>query len=782
MRNRHLLATMTSLLATTWGAGCDDGGGSAEISDATTLSDAMARPTPDMGTAPTPDADIADMQVVSPDMQMPDAEPSGCGTAASPLPDDLIELSHDDGTPSAHIGMQDWAVNTGTAEHALGDSPLWSSIRFDIERPAEIYGFAVQWAPMADADPEMTLEAGLYPDFGYNGFDFWRWDPLWTGTRCAGEVTEGEWLTYTFDTPVQITTPGLVHVAHRREGRADPAWMFDGSTVNEDGSCGAFGDCSSGLNLPEAEPAQFYNGVSFPFQYDFMVRLYVRYTEPEATPTFVVDEAHADLPRAGHVSYGDYDLDGDDDLLLNGRLWANDGTGDLTDVTEESGLSDGPATGGVWGDYDNDGCLDLLRFAETPAAPDSLWRSNCDGTFTEVTEAAGLVDAQAYNPCGNPETNLHSPTAAAAWIDIDADGLLDLYLSNFICWDNGGTYTDEIYRNLGDGTFESITGDRGFNSSQTPSRGAAPIDVDRDGDVDLFVNNYRLVANLFYENQGDGTVEERAELLQLTGERFEGWYGHTIGAAWGDLDNDGDFDLVAANLAHPRFYDFSDKTEILLQDRFGTFADSAKPWDVTGSPSGLRYQETHSVPTLADFDSDGALDLVITAVYDGRPTDFYWGNGDGTFTLDAWRSGITTTNGWGVASGDVDGDGAPDVFAHQLFTNRLPAERRGHWLQIRVIGDDGSNFAAIGATVEVRLPDDEVRLRHVQGGTGKGGQDSMYLHVGLGDLTEASSIAVMFPGGKTVEYAGPFEADQRVWLLESGAAVEGFEVPEVLRR
>lgn len=774
MKRRWMEIAWGAALGVSWG--CNQGGEPVRVDLGTVGDDGGYA---DAGAA---DASLSDMTVLDAGADLgapaPDMGAPGCGTAAGALPEGLLTLAHDDGEASQHVGAQEWAVDTGSASWPLGDSPLWSSTRFSIERPALIHGFSIQWAPTEDAEAEAPLEAGLYRDFGYNGFDFWRWDPLWTGTRCAGEVEAGAWLTYTFEAPVAVS-PGLVHVAHRREAREDPAWMFDGSTAQEDGRCEIFEDCHSALNLPEAEPAQFYNGVSFSFQYDFMVRLHVEYTEPAPAPHFV--EAHEELPRAGHVAFGDYDLDGDDDLLLGASLWANEG-GVFADVTEAAGLAGAVATGGVWGDYDNDGCLDLLMFAETLAAADTLWRSGCDGTFTDVTEAAGLVDVQASNPCGDPEANTHSPTAAAAWLDLNADGYLDLYLANFICWDNGGTYADEVYLNQGDGTFNSISGGQGFSAAQTPSRGAAPVDHDRDGDVDLFVNNYRLIANLFYDNDGDGAVTERAERLQLAGERYEGWYGHTIGAAWGDLDNDGDFDLIAANLAHPRFYDFSDKTQVLLQDRFGTFADVALPWGPEGSAAGLRYQETHSVPALADFDSDGHLDLVITAVYDGRPMDLYWGQGDGTFTLDAWRSGLTTTNGWGVATGDVDNDGAPDVYAHRLFMNQRPAEAQGHWLQLRIIGNAGSNFAAIGAVAEVRLSNDEIRVRQVQGGTGKGGQDSMYLHVGLGAATSAGSIAVVFPGGEEVIYTGPFEADQRLWLLEDGRAISGWAVPEGITR
>jgi hypothetical protein len=475
-----------------------------------------------------------------------------------------------------------------------------------------------------------------------------------------------------------------------------------------------------------------------------------------------------DAPSGGHVSWGDYDADGYDDLLIGSALWRNLGDGTFSDVTAAAGLSGLGATGGVWGDYDNDGCLDVFLFRESNSQTDYLMRSNCQGGFTDVTATAGIVDQQSYETCGDPN-NMASPSAAASWIDIDGDGYLDLYINNFICWSSGNTYIDTVWHNDKDGTFSEWTGSHGFLNLKKPSRCSAPIDHDRDGDVDLMVGNYRLVGNQFFENNGDGTVSERALTLGLKGEFVTGSFGHTIGIAWGDLDNDGDFDLVAANLAHPRFFNFSDKTQVLINDGAGKYAPLTETWSTpSSSKAGLRYQETHSVPVLADFDNSGTLDLVITCVYNGRPTDFYWGKGDGTFELDAYHAGITTESGWGVAAADFDNDGDMDVFATDLFENT--AKGLGHFVQVKVRGTT-ANREAIGATVEITVGASKY-IRHVQGGSGKGGQDSLYLHFGLGAATSVDQIRVTFPGGAETIYAGPIAADQRVWLVQGDTAIK----------
>lgn len=691
-----------------------------------------------------------------------------CGSADLPLDDgDLVELGYDDGMAATHLREQSWEISIDAlTTYVLNEENVHEAMRFELEHPATIHAVDVMWAGLPpDVAPDAELELGLYRDFGYNGFDFWAPEPLWTGTRCAADVdASGESFTrYVLDEPVSIDHPGLVYVAHLAEP-GTPVWWIDGSQDGPmDDPCGQFDDCRSAMNLPEAQTSTFYNGLTFPLQYDFMVRLHVSYDD-DVQPEARIFQEVAGSPIGRHVSWADYDDDGYDDLLAGKTLWHNEGDGSFTDVTVSAGLDGLTATGGVWGDYDNDGCLDLFLYAETPSAGDILLKNECDGTFVDVTTAAGLVDDQSYEDCGDP-ANTFSPTAAGAWLDLDADGYLDLYQANFICWDEETYYIDTVWHNQGDGTFLPLGAAEGFTSQKQPSRCVAPIDHDGDGDVDLQVGNYRLRANHFFENLGDGTVDESASDHGLAGTPNGIYFGHTIGLAWGDLDNDGDFDQVAANLAHPRFFDFSDKTQILLNDGSGNYTDLGGLWPTPfDNPTGLRYQETHSVPVLADVNLDGNLDLAITAVYDGRPTDFYWGDGDGSFTLDAYHAGITTENGWGVAAADYDNDGDPDIFADTLFENTLPTGDKGHWLQLRIVGVT-ANRAALGATVAVTAGG-QTYLRHVQGGTGKGGQDSLYLSFGLGSESSVEQIVVTFPGGDQTAYTGPIAADQRYWLTQ----------------
>lgn len=698
-----------------------------------------------------------------------DAGPQGCGSAFGELPEGLVELAWDDAAAVSDISQQEWTVSGNLMRRAV----LHEAVRFDLTRPAIVHGFAVQWGNLLSyAHPKKEISAGLYADFGYNGFDLWP-EPMWQGSRCYEDVIPGQWLYYALDQPIALTHPGLLYVGHLRPNDDGEAFLFDGTTP-DNGSCDAFADCHSAFNLPEADP-NTYNGISFSFEYDFMVRLYVEYTDQLQPQQMIFQDVTADMALGNRHAWGDYNNDGHDDLFASSQLWRNN-NGQFVDVTEAAGLADGTSkSGAVWGDYDNDGCLDLFVFAETTQAGDNLWHSNCDGTFSNVTQAAGIDDVQDYNLCADEPQQNHQPSPAAAWWDLNGDGYLDLYVVGFICWADRDFYRDQIFANNGDGTFSEWTGDFGFLQQAFSGRGAAPVDFDRDGDVDLLVNDYTLQRNLFFLNNGDGSVQEVALERNLAGHGDRRgtatYYGHTIGAAWGDLDSDGDFDLVEANLAHPRFFDFSDKTRVLLNDGDGFFHDTCGDWTYPACNAGLRFQETHSVPVLADFDNDGHLDLVVSAVYNGRPTDFYWGVGDGSFALDAYHAGIEVTDGWGMAAADFDGDGAPDLAAKGALYRNVFANRQ-NWLVVRAIGNVNSNWGAIGATVVVQSAG-KSWLRHVQGGSGQGNQDSAYLHFGLGDLEQVEQIEVSFPGGGVVIYSGPFAARQRLWLLEDGQVLSG---------
>ena len=705
-----------------------------------------------------------------------------CSTAGGALPEGLVTLSSHDGDASGSVRGQGFAITVDGEQFDLDEEPLWESVRFDLDRPARVHGYSVRWTHL-DAFAGDALEAGLYPDFGHNGFDFWRDNPVFTGTRCASDASPDEPLVYVLDEPLEMEDPGLVYVGHLAPTPEWATFTFD-SDFQGGGVCALWDECHSGFNLPAAWDGTYYGGVSLTFPYDFLVDLHVEWLD-EVLPEerlFQPVTLPSTTDLALRAAWGDYDADGYDDLYVRGRrLYHNEGDGTFTLVANTaSGLVGSSLSSGLWGDYDNDGCLDIYLFTDSTLSDNFLFHSNCDGTFLNVTSSAGVSTLWANvgitNPC--PMAGyLHPQTDGAAWWDIDSDGWLDLYVSTYDCGLNEPPITDVVFHNNGDGAFEEWSGANGFLEEGFAARSALPFDHDGDGDVDLFVQNYRLNRNLFYRNDGGGTVTEIALENGTAGDPtvFEGdtHFGHTLGAAYGDLDGDGDFDLVEANLAHPRFYHFSDRTRVLLQDSpTGFFFDIANLWDFPGSGAGIRYQETYTSPALADFDQDGNLDLVLSARYSGRPTDFFWGNGDGTFELDSFHAGITTEDGWGLATSDFDNDGDLDLATTPTLFENVSAAA-GNWVQVRAVGNVSSNRSAIGATVRVTAGG-RTYLRVVSGGNAQGCQDSMSLHFGLGDATSIDSIRVAFPGGGTVTYPGPHPVSTRLWLYEDGTVTAGF--------
>ncbi|MCO4761904.1 MAG: CRTAC1 family protein [Myxococcales bacterium] len=738
------------------------------------------------------------------DAGAPDAgkPPVGALTACAvdaALPQGLVEIAWDDGKGVSDVSKQaEWKI----VGKQINATPLHEAVRFDLDQPVRIHGYKIQYGHLPTSGP---VSSGLYRDFGHNGFDFWSPDPIWEVSCPVAEMSAGTWTTFKLPKPLVIDQPGLVYVAHRRNGGPNSAaWAFDGSLHPDcDGKaekcCDKFARCHSAWNFPEltkftsgGQQNFNWNGLSLTRPTDYLVRLIV---EPlkEVKPEETLLQPLGDTKPGHRMAWGDFDNDGWDDLFdSRNKLFRND-KGTLKDVSVAAGFKklDVKGNGGIWGDFDNDGHLDLFVFWETLGGGDTLLRNKGDGTFEDVTKASGLSDLQSYNMCDDKsdKKQLHTPTPGAAWVDIDADGKLDLYVANFICWPLGTFYVDTIWHNEGGGKFTSWTGKSGFLGTlgkRYAGRGANAVDADGDGHVDVLVNNYRLHRNLYFKNNGDGTVTESALKTGLAGHGVASsgntHYGHSIGTAWGDLNGDGYFDVVVANLAHPRFWNFSDKTRVLIADGKGKWADNQGDWSIPVGLGGLRFQETHSVPLLADFDLDGHLDLAISATYDGRPSDFYWGLGDGTFSLDVLHAGLTVDNGWGMAAADIDHDGAPDMAAKGVvFRNSGQSLREGaklgHWLQVQVIGDGKANRAAIGATIRVKSGS-KTWLRYVSGGNGQGCQDSLTQHMGLGKLTTIDGIEVVFPGGKKTSFKGPFAVDQKLWLFESGKTSKGWAPPK----
>jgi hypothetical protein len=500
-------------------------------------------------------------------------------------------------------------------------------------------------------------------------------------------------------------------------------------------------DKGAGMAIDDSSPAKwsFYYPADDPtVKYslgetgNFMVRAEVIYHDINQNQSFVHNYQWPGITRA---ALGDYDDDGDDDVLVNaGELLRNNGDGTFSDISEDAGIA-GLSGYGIWADYDNDGHLDYYAFSHgTDAATrDRLVHNNGDGTFSPVTDEDGVPwDLD--------------PTEAAAWADYDNDGWVDLYVANYETETGVGT-KDHLWKNLGEGRFRNVSDEVGLLDKEYCGRGVAWGDFNNDGCIDLYVANYRLDPNQLYQNNCDGTFKDVAYIKHVAGENVRGSYGHSIGASWGDYNNDGYLDLVVGNLAHPRFIDFSDKTMLYLNQ-------GPPSWNFVDQreTAGITYSETHSDTLFFDYDNDGWLDLLITVIYGEYASFLYHNAQNETFTDSSYETGLWMYNSWGAVAGDLDRDGDLDVLARSPFSNLLVNAQRtppNSWLQVRLKGHK-TNTAGIGCRITVEAGG-LTQIREVEGGKGTGVQSSLTQHFGLGSAASVDRVSVRWVDGTVTE-------------------------------
>jgi hypothetical protein len=481
------------------------------------------------------------------------------------------------------------------------------------------------------------------------------------------------------------------------------------------------------------------------------------FSEGEVRFTDVTATAKADdTGKSITVSFNDYNGDGKPDILIgNGNrpntLLRNDGN-TFTDVSKDSGIFNEDIGTKTWsgssvifGDYDNDGDLDI--FIATDAWPPDpefqpcrsyLYRNNGDGTFTDVTLEAGV-------------TGLETGTYGAVFADYDNDGFLDLYVVNL-------GDPNILYRNNGDGTFTDVTENAGVPAgaeAESSSVAAVFFDADNDGDLDLYAINAYGPLSFFYLNNGDGTFKDESKKSGLADP------GDPTGVAVGDYDNDGDLDIYIANYFVPN---------VLYQNNGdGTFQNVA-------SDAGVDIEDNCRATAFIDYNNDGYLDLLVTRKDE---TSILFENlGDGTFKDVSKQVGLTEKMGTSAVSiADYDLDGDLDIY----FANGGPANKgasnalyrndgdgSGNWLQIRV----KSKYHIDGIGTQVKLiTGKNSRVAEVSGGYGTY-QLWLGVHFGLASQGWVDNVEVRFPNGTVVATNQPVKSNQVLVVSEDG--FEGF--------
>jgi len=339
----------------------------------------------------------------------------------------------------------------------------------------------------------------------------------------------------------------------------------------------------------------------------------------------------------GGVAAGDYDNDGHEDLYVTtyqgNILYRNNGDGTFVDVTNQARVAGGKwSTSAAFLDYNNDGKLDLFvthyvnfTFENNvickdwegrpyychpdvyDGLPNTLYRNNGDGTFTDVSKAAGIQ---------NPQGKGLGVVAA----DYDGDGHIDIFVAN-------DAVANFLYHNRGDGTFEDVTliSGTGFDRNGRPQScmGTDFGDYDRDGKLDLIVTNLEFETHTLYRNKGDGTFEDSTQETGLAQATFyyAGW-----GTKFIDFDNDGFQDLFIANGGlldnielHKKGVTYA-QSKLLLRNSNGKFINEGK-----------RYGTDLSKPTVArgaafgDYDNDGDIDVLV--LNNGQPPNLFRNDG-----------------------------------------------------------------------------------------------------------------------------------------------------------
>jgi hypothetical protein len=481
------------------------------------------------------------------------------------------------------------------------------------------------------------------------------------------------------------------------------------------------------------------------------------------------------------VAWIDYDNDGFPDLFfVNGTpdsanaLYRNNRDGTFTDVAARAGVAGTRATGlaaaaiakaGVAvGDFDNDGYLDLYV---TALGPNTLYRNNRDGTFSDVTRTAGVA---------GPPTEW---STSAGFIDIDRDGDLDLYVVNYLdyragdnpyCGQAGAGYrmychpsmfdgvADRLYRNNGDRTFTDISKQAGVANPAGKGLGVTFCDFDRDGKTDIYVAN-DTVRNFLYRNNGNGTFVDVAYGAGV-GYDGNGKPQAGMGTDCADVDGDGLPDIFVTN--------YSEELNTLYQNRGqGVFEDVS-----VAAGLGPGFLPLGFGTALYDADNDGDLDIHVTNghVIDNvklyRPTLAYaqkdllfenlgrapsTGLGTGKFRDVSALAGAAlqaTRVGRGLAVADFDNDGKVDVAISSLNQHAVLLRNQsagGNWIAIRAKGKKSTAFG-LGATVTIETSEGR-QVRGVNNvGSYLSGNDTR-LHVGLGAAKLIRRIEVLWPSG-----------------------------------
>lgn len=480
----------------------------------------------------------------------------------------------------------------------------------------------------------------------------------------------------------------------------------------------------------------------------------------------------------GGVALLDYDGDGYQDIyFVNGaaipslqkdgpqyknRLYHNNHDGTFTDVTDKAGVGgEGYDVGAAMGDYDNDGRPDIYVVSVTR---NQLYHNNGDGTFSDVTEKAGVGG-------GVYDGNKKMWSVAAAWVDYNNDGLLDLFVSNYVKWEvnkdplcmmakvrsycspeHYEQLPNTLYRNNGDGTFTDVSVETGIAQHAGRGMGVTIADYDGDGFIDIFVANDDSPNQLFHNIAG----KRFEEVGSAAGVAYtqDGRIVSGMGADFRDINNDGRPDIWMTALPMQTF-------PLYLNRGDGEFENVTER-------SGLAWQTLKKSGwsnAVVDLDNDGWKDLFVgcsdvldtieqfTSRRYATPNAVLRNLGNGKFQDVSAAAGAAfqlPAVHRGTAVGDLDNDGKIDVVVvavnspAKIFRN--VTQTANHWILLQLRGTK-SNRMGVGARIRLTAEDGSKQYNETTTSVGYASGSDVRVHFGLGASKTAKEIEILWPSG-----------------------------------
>lgn len=482
----------------------------------------------------------------------------------------------------------------------------------------------------------------------------------------------------------------------------------------------------------------------------------------------------------GGAAFVDYDQDGFIDLYVTSGTWIegfskekkpeilpgnhlyhNRGDGTFEDITKKADVG-GPwySLGVAVGDFNNDGYPDIFL---SNWGPNVLLKNNGNGTFSNITKKAGIAGG---NEC----------SVGAAWLDYDNDGLLDLYVGNYLKYDPQYKYyyapdgfpppqaydsqADVLYHNKGNGEFEDVTKSMGITDVDGRAMGVGAADYDDDGFVDIYVANDHSKSYLWHNDEGKGFTDRAIMAGTAFGQAGESTVSMSVDFA--DYNGDGLQDIFVSDDKYCSLY--QNLGNSLFRDR--------------SYPAGIAMAAGQYVgwsSSFLDYNNDGKVDIFKTNgalkhLY-GQKDQIFENTGDGNFKDVSTESGkyfLKELVGRGACTGDYDNDGDLDIFIVNLNDQcvflRNNKGNQNNWLTINLIGTV-SNRDGIGSRVQL-TSGGIVQTAQKKSTTGYLSQNDPRMHFGLAKNDTVQKIEIKWPSGK-IQVLENIKANQILTITES---------------